>query len=259
MRIKNAPQLAAWLPQIKEPINSYLSRYVRALAAQEESLPPEAWASAVTAIYSGQPILLTAKHVLDRLAGRRLLLEGPNHFQHIPVAPDSLAANEAADAVAIRLPPQSLDWGIQFLVLDMQQEPALAVGDMEIFVAMGFPTRETERHVQQRQLALTSVSYWTFEHHDGCRLLRRSASDCLAIKYDRERSFQYGTQRNLKKPHGMSGGALWRLWGPVTEPPSLSRHALAGVLTEYHESPAKFMLSARVSVAQSLGAQLIRS
>ena len=257
MRVKNPSVLTSWLPQVKDPINDFLSRYVCALTTVEGNSPPEAWASAVTVVWKDQPLLLTAKHVIDQLDGRQLLLEVPDRFEPIVVCPDLLAANSTADAVAIRLPPQSVHWGIQFVILDLEHEPALDKADIEIFVAMGFPTRETARAAGEAQLALSSVNYWSLEHRDAYRLLKLSPSDCLAIKYDRKRSFQHGIPRAMKKPHGMSGGALWRLWGPQTEVPSLRRHGLAGVLTEYRDFATKCMLSARLGVLEDLAKQLI--
>lgn len=257
MRVKNASELTLWLPQVKDPINDFLSRYVRALTATEGSSPPEAWASAVTVVWKDEPLLLTAKHVIDQLDGRQLLLEVPDRFEPIVVRSELLAENSTADAVAIRLPAQSVHWGIQFVILDLEHEPSLDEADIEIFIAMGFPTRETARDARSAQLDLTSVSYWSFEHRDAYRLLKLSPSDCLAIKYDRRQSFQHGISRAMKKPHGMSGGALWRLWGSRTEVPSLSRHGLAGILTEYRDFATKCMLSARLGVLEDLATQLV--
>jgi len=62
----------------------------------------------------------------------------------------------------------------------------------------------------------------------------------------------------MKLPHGMSGGALWRFWGPVEEFPTLERGALAGILIEYHEGNLRCMLSARLEVAVQLAQMLFQ-
>jgi hypothetical protein len=59
-----------------------------------------------------------------------------------------------------------------------------------------------------------------------------------------------------KKPHGMSGGAMWRFWGPRTEMPSLERCGLAGILVSYHEDTCKCMFAGRLGVLQDLADRL---
>ncbi len=202
-------------------------------------------------------MLLTAKHVLERLDGRHLLLELPDRFESVQIDPAALAENSQADSVVIALPAAALQWGIAFLVLDAQEEASLSDGDREIFVAMGFPVREAEQSMQQAKLGFGLLTYWSFEQPTAYRRLGLSPQTFLTTSFDRKNAFQAGMIRAMKKPEGMSGGALWRLWGPATEPPSLARGALAGILARYEVSPVKCMVSTRLTVLQKLAAELL--
>lgn len=254
---KNFPELDAWLPQVQAAVIDYLSRFVRALALANSRLEPEAWASAVPVTLAGRPILLTAKHALDRAADRPILLETPSHFLPIRLDPALRADSDEIDSTAIALPKEAFDWGIEFLVLEDQHEPRLTERDIEIFVALGFPFRESTVNRDLRRLELRPVSYWAFEAVDAYRPLRLDKTKWVAMRFDRKGAYRGGYRQAMKLPHGMSGGALWRLWGPRDQVPSPPQVALAGILIEHRTSPAKCILSARLTAVRSLARNLL--
>jgi hypothetical protein len=217
----------------------------------------EAYASSIPVTYKTRPILLTAKHVLDRLNGRRLYLETPDHFRLLALNPAFIAEDPQADAAAILLPEAAFQWNIDFLQLDIQFEPAVSEGEVGVFLAMGFPWKETTIDFKAGTLALKMVNYWSFENAEGYRLLRLSPQMFLTTGFDTKNAVQDGMTKQMKLPEGMSGGAVWRFWGSDTQYPSLERAALAGMITEYHKTPVKCLVSARIGVLQALAADLV--
>ncbi len=257
---KTFPELATWVPQMKEPIERHISTFVRALAAAPHAnAAPEAWASAVSAIWGGRPMLLTAKHAIDALEGRVLLLELPDRFEPISLNPELVSTNNGADVAGLLLPDSSFQWGIPFLDLQIQREPGIDPGSLSIFVASGFPVRQSKVDGYRSKLLLTLQSYWSFENTEAYDRLGLSRDQFILTSFDRKRSVQAGIIRAMKLPHGMSGGALWRFWGSAQEPPSLAREGLAGILTEYRVTPVKCLIAARLAVLQALARQLVRS
>ena len=156
---KTFPELQSWLPAAQSAVTDHLSRFVRALAADGPGIDPEALASGVPVVLSGQPILLTAKHALDELRGRRLLMETASDFVPLSLEPGWCADSVHLDITALRLPSSALQWGIDFLDLDVQFEPAISNSEVEVFIAMGFPWRETRANSEALQLELKVVSW----------------------------------------------------------------------------------------------------
>ena len=255
-RRKAFPDLVDWLPTAQAEITDHLARFVRFLAADRAPRTPEAWASTVPATIGGTPMLLTAKHVVDRLQGRRLLLEIPERFQPIDLRLGVASSNEV-DVVAIQLPASSFDWGIEFLDLDPQHEPQLSRGEVEIFIGTGFPVRETSFDLQRANIDLHVVNYWSFEAVDLYETVALDPELWLLTRFDRKRAYRAGLQQAMKLPHGMSGGGLWRFWGPDTEFPTLARGALAGLLVEFREGQAKCFVAARIDAVKDVAGALL--
>ena len=255
-RRKAFPELADWLPAAKAEIRDHLARFVRFLAADQAPSTPEAWASTVPVAVAGTPILLTAKHVVDRLQDRRLLLEVPDRFQPIDLRL-GVASSEEVDVAAIQLPASAFDWGIEFLNLDTQHEPQLAHGEVEIFVGMGFPVRETSLDLKRANINLHVLDYWSFEAADLYETLHLDPEFWLLTDFHRKRAYRDGLQQAMKLPHGMSGGGMWRFWGPDTDFPTLARGALAGIMVEYRQSDAKCFLSARLEAVKDVARGLM--
>lgn len=254
---KNFPELDSWLPQVQATITDHLSKFVRSLALAGPRSEPESWASAVPITLTGQPILLTAKHAVDEAAGRPILLEAPDRFLPISVDPSMTAHSDELDVIAIALPMAAFDWGIRFLVFEDQHEPQLSERDIDLFIALGFPVRETTPNRDLGRLELRPVSYWAFEAVEAYRVLRLDSAKWIVTRFDRKRAYRGGHQRAMKLPHGMSGGALWRFWGSQDQEPSLARGALAGILVEYRTSQAKCMVSARLEAVRSVAQRLL--
>ncbi|HEX6372194.1 MAG TPA: hypothetical protein VF006_24970 [Longimicrobium sp.] len=199
-------------------------------------------------------MLITAHHALSNLAGGTLLLEIPERFHGLNLNRDVLATNDQIDAAVILLPDTAFDWDIEFLNLDMQAEPPTR-DRPQMFVAMGFPWRETLVDYKARTLSLKTVNYWTIEKMDAYRLLHLSRDHFLLTNFDKEKALRGGVRRGMKAPHGMSGGALWRVWG--FDGGTSSGIGLAGILTEYRTTPTKCMVSARVEVVQTMIEELL--
>jgi hypothetical protein len=257
MQRKNFPELQAWLPGVKAPIEARLSRYVRSLAAEHTNEILQAWASCVIVTGRDRRLLLTAKHAIDRLDGRGLFVEALDRFEPIPLSTNIIAEHSGADVTVVELPEVAREWGLDALVLESQSGPQLSNDELELFCAMGFPVRESALDFEAAQLNMKTVSYWSFEHHDAYRLLKVSPAQHVATKFDRQHAYQYGMVRTMKKPEGMSGGALWRFWGPSDELPSLSRVALAGIITDWKQSPARCILSTRVGLINRIIAEAL--
>ena len=250
-RRKGFPELADWLPEAQAVVTDHVGQFVRALVADGPGNRLEHFGSAVPAVWHGQPLLLTALHVVENTRRRRLMIEADGEF--VSLGPSfEMASSSRTDLAAIRLPAGALYWGLPYLELDIQPVPALRVGEIETFIAMGFPVRETAYMPATNQVALKRINYWTFEADASYEKLGRDKALWLATKYERKHSYQGGSQLAMKLPHGMSGGALWRFWGPVEDFPTLERGALAGILIEHHGGEHKCMLSARLEVAQQL-------
>lgn len=216
----------------------------------------EAFGSCVPALFAGTPVLLTAKHVLDRLGTRRLLLELGHRFQPVGGRLRS-ADSEEVDVSVLELPAAALNWGLDFVDLEREVEPVVGPNGVEILVAMGYPVADSEVRPASEQLGLKRINYWSFEADGAYAALGRDRSKWIAATYDRKKSFEAGVKRMPKKPHGMSGGALWRFWGSRTEVPTLGRCGLAGILVSYHEGSHKCMFAGRLGILQDLAARLI--
>jgi hypothetical protein len=117
-------------------------------------------------------------------------------------------------------------------------------------VAIGFPWRESAVDRAREKLNLTSVNFWGVEDAKAYRLLRLPREDFVTTSFDQNNSYRNGVRRQMKRPHGMSGGGLWRLTG--------GRIELAGILSRYEEARTKCAVSARVCVLQSLASELTR-
>jgi hypothetical protein len=210
---------------------------------------PEVVASGVAALFRGKPLLLTAKHVLDGLDGRSLLLEIPGRFEMLSLSPECVAVDEEADAAIVLLPAAALDWNLGFVDLEAQHGFAACGGEFEIHVAMGFPWRQSAVDRVTATINLTSVNYWGSENEDAYRLLRLPRERFVATSFDTKNTYRDGVRRQMKRPHGMSGGALWRLTADGVQ--------LAGILSRYEEARTKCAVSARISVLQTLASELI--
>jgi hypothetical protein len=166
------------------------------------------------------------------------------------------ADSEEVDVSVLELPNVALGWGLEFIDLAAQREPIIRPNDVDILVGMGYPIADAEQLRQTEQLALKRINYWSFEATRAYAALSRDRAKWIASTYDRKQSYEDGVKKMPKKPHGMSGGALWRFWGPSDEMPTLNRFALAGVLVSYHEGSAKCMLAGRLCVLQDLVTRL---
>lgn len=254
-RTKSFPDLASWLPEAQAQITKPLERFVRCLAVDHEKGEVIPFGSSVTAVWEGRPILLTANHVFERLGSRRLLLESHGEFRPL-VGEVQIAASSTIDVAVATLPDDSFNWGLDFIELDIQEEPVLGPGEVETYIAMGYPVRESLQDHARERVHLKLINYWTFEDESLYSSLRKDPMEWVATKYRRTRTYQAGSQRAMKLPHGMSGGGLWRFWGPEDQFPSPERGALAGVLVEYREGPYHCMLSGRLGVLQALAREL---
>ena len=235
-----------WHEDARRPIIAYLDPFVRALVAGGAA--PEAVASGVAARFRGKPLLLTAKHVLDGLDGRPLLLEIPGRFE-LGLSPEDVAVDEEADAAIVLLPAAAFAWNLPFVDLEAQHELTVRSGEVEIHVAMGFPWRESSVDRATATLKFMSVNYWGFENQDAYRLLCLPRKRFVTTSFDTKNAYRDGVRRQMKRPHGMSGGALWRLTADGVE--------LAGILSRYEEARTKCAVSARISVLQALASELI--
>lgn len=243
---------AAFAAAVREPIIERLKPLVRCLATETQGNPVEAWGSAVSVEIHGVPLLLTAKHVLDRLDGRTLLLEAPTDFHAIDLT--APVSREAWDLACIRLPDSAKAWGIPFVDLSAQESPSLLQDDIEVFAGFGFPVRYTQPNPGRERLELKVINYWSFaapELHDS---LGWSPIDRLITRFARTRAYRNGRLEAMRLPHGMSGGPIWRFWGPDDQPPTLDRCALAGILLEYREGKAGCLIAAPIHRALDLAA-----
>jgi hypothetical protein len=237
-----------WLEEAGAPILACIDPYVRALVAGGPA--PEVIASGVLASYRGRPVLLTAKHALDGLEGRPLFVDLADRFEPVPLPPGRIAVNEDADAAVVVLPPAARVWNLPFVDLESQDGTAAPRGEGESYVAMGFPWRESTMYRTQGKLDLTLVRYWGVEDDSAYGLLRLRREDFVVTSFDQKNCYRGGVRRQMKRPHGMSGGGLWRLTGERIE--------LAGILTRYEEENTKSAVSARVGVLQKLASELTR-
>lgn len=255
---KSFPELEDWDPPFQKEIVDHLSRFVRAVTADRPgSVRPEPWASTVPAVFGGRPMLLTASHVLRKLDDRQMFVEVPGRFQAVETDNSVVAQHPVVDAAVILLPDTSFEWGLDFLDLERQTSPEVHEGEVEIFLAMGFPIRETSHEGEARTLNVTLVNYRAFEHPGAYAALNLARSEYVITRFDRQQTYQKGLVRAMKLPHGMSGGGLWRFWSPDDEAPSPARGAFAGILSEYRESPVKCMISIGVDVLQDLASRVV--
>lgn len=251
----NRFEIPQWVLQARDKASDDLSRHVRCIGIDAPGGRVEAFGSCVPAVFDDKPVLLTAKHVLDRIGKRRPLLELDDRFQ--PVGDQLRSADsEEIDVSVLELPAAALEWGLEFLDLEREHEPALRPGDIEILVAMGYPVADSEQLPSSDQLALKRINYWSFEAAEAYAALGLDEAKWIASKYDRKESFEGGVKKMPKKPYGMSGGAMWRFWGPRTEMPTLDRCGLAGILVEFREGSVKCMLAGRLAVMQDLAGRL---
>jgi hypothetical protein len=141
--------------------------------------------------------------------------------------------------------------------LNVEEESDLLEDEVDVFVAAGFPVREAVANWRAEHLELTPVTFWAFEAIDAYSSLELGPSKWILTRFDRERAYKGGYVQAMKLPHGMSGGALFRLRAPRDQIPSLARVSLAGILVEYRTAPAKCMVSARLEAVRSVAEQLI--
>jgi hypothetical protein len=205
-------------------------------------------------------MLLTAKHVLDgvdRGDGGPLFLETPHEFQQVSITRALFGENPTADAALIMLPESAFGWGIEFLDLGIQPLSEVPEDGLSFYVATGFPWRESTIDYRKRSLGFTVIDYWSFENTGAYKVLRLSKDLHLPINFDPENAVQDGVIKQMKRPQGMSGGAVWRLWTPDHDYPDLARGELAGIILEYHKTPTKCLVAARTGVFQSLATELL--
>ena len=252
---RNRFEIPSWALEARDKASDDLARHVRCIGIDAPGGRVEAFGSCVPAVFNDKLLLLTAKHVLDRIGTRRLLLELGDRFQPVGGRLRSADSDEV-DVSVLELPETALEWGLEFLDLEREREPVLCEGDVEILVAMGYPVADSEELPSNDQLALKRINYWSFEAADAYAELELDAAKWIASKYDRKESFEGGVKKMPKKPYGMSGGAMWRFWGPSTEVPTLDRCGLAGILVEFHEGSVKCMLAGRLAVIQDLAGRL---
>lgn len=203
-------------------------------------------------------MLLTASHVLTKREDRQLFLEVPDRFEPITIHDSVVAHDLSTDAAVIRLANASFEWGLEFLNLEIQRAPEIEAGDIEVYMGMGFPVRETSYEADTGTVGLKLVNYRAFEYPEAYDALGLPRSRFVVIRFDRKLAYHKGFVRPMKLPHGMSGGGLWRFWGPRTEAPTVARGGFAGILTEYRETPVKCMISVGLSPLQDLASDLIR-
>ena len=237
-----------WLDEARDPILAYIDPYVRALVAGGPA--PELIATGVLARHRGRPVLLSAKHVLDGLEGRPLLLELPDRFEPVPLSADRVALSTDADAAVVVLPPAALAWNLSFVDLESQGGTPAPRRAGEAYVATGFPWRESTIDRARGKLDLTSVSFWGVEDDRAYQLLGLRREDFVVTSFDQKNCYRDGVRRQMKRPHGMSGGGLWRLTAEKIE--------LAGILTRCEEARTKAAVSARISVLEALASELTR-
>ena len=68
-------------------------------------------------MFNNKPLLLTAKHVLDRIGTRRPLLELGDRLQPVGGRLRSADSDEV-DVSVLELPETALWWGLEFLDLE---------------------------------------------------------------------------------------------------------------------------------------------
>lgn len=250
-RQKSFPELADWTRE-NETVTRMLGPYVRGLVRHGAGRRPEVWASSIVTQLRDVPMLLTAKHVLDRSEGIPLLLEAPHGFEQLDLSPNQVRTDPTSDLAIVRLPAEALSWELSFLNLAAQCEARERPCEIAMYAAQGFPEREASVHVDRTRVELVVVAHWSFEHATACEDLGRPVERFIAVGFDRERAYQDGFVRAMKLPHGMSGGALWRVCGFQNGVPEDGVISLAGVLIEQHYPEVRCLLATRVEVCFKL-------
>lgn len=226
-----------------QPIADSLSRCVHGLAA--ESQP---YASAVAVVYHGRPLLFTAYHVVDGAVGRRLEIATPAGFEPLSLTPDVVAGDPEVDAAVVLLPEAAFGWGIDFWRLQ-EQRAAVAPPAETFYLAMGYAARDVAVDRQAGTRHFVCRYYFCYENKEAYRLYGKSLDGFVATNFDLENSYRDEVKRWMRLPHGMSGGALWRMTEYGCE--------LAGVLTEYQTERTKCLISAHVRRLEDLARRLI--
>jgi len=236
-------------------LSDRVERFSRMLVASDPR-SPEPIASSLAAMLDGRPMLVTAAHTLRSLGDRQLLAARDSTFTE--VSTDSVVVDDDHDIAVLPLPMSAKRWGIDFLYLDRQFEPELT-SEKEWFLGVGFPWREAQHHRPSSTVRYRVVNYWGFEATEAYAPTKLSRTDWLLTRFRRTRSVREGRIEAMKKPHGMSGGPMWRFWAPPDQPPSLRDASLAGIMVEYSEGTWQYIQSARLEHVQQLAARSLET
>jgi len=168
--------------------------------------------------------LITASHVLDAVAGEQTITLGVNEFIRFPTAASQIkhirGSTVDADVAVIRLPePVRTEMESRFDFVGKTEVGEVAPYDKLILYSLvGYPVsknKDVSRNMTTREVK--SFHYTLREFFDVSLLASSGKNEPIHFGLKAQRSaFGRGAALVAKsvpqfKPHGMSGGGIWRI------------------------------------------------
>jgi hypothetical protein len=202
--------------------------------------------------------IITAAHVLDRVAERTLYIGGRDLLHEIEghrKTTEAPGGNREADKIDLAFleigdPLAGKLEGCHFLTpadIDVDEAAVREPVGSSHYLAIGYPAtkvkvKRSESKVVPEPLASSGRS---LDDPSYAKLGVAEYSHVL-IEFDRKQMIGHDGPRTAPDPHGMSGGALFR-FNSLLGSAEATDH-LVGILIEYHRNMVKGMLATRISL-----------
>ena len=227
-------------------IGHWARSYVRPLFVPDHKDGPRLIGSSVLVRVGSQHFLVTAAHVFDECR-KATLNVGADDL--VPITgigcttalPPGGRAADRIDLAVIPILDDRLVNNCRFVAVDeFDLDPRAR---SKLYVAVGYHGREWRRY-DVKSVASPGMAYaGVLADLSICEGLGISESTHLAIRFHRSRVLGSEGVQVAPDPHGMSGGAFWRV--DTTAEGSMSNPRLAGIGIEYHGRPIDVLVATR--------------
>lgn len=229
----------------------WLEPRVRVLYQHRRGGVPELIGSGVLLMRSGYRYLVTAAHLCESAEDSVLMLATDDEI--VPLSGGSIewARNEDADLAVAQLPDDSGLWPVSWF--EWSDVIPKLPPDRLPFFAFGFPWREQVVDLSTSSLGAKGVGYGTMEcEASAYHRFGFDSSTNLLLMFNRRQALQDGETRAMKKPQGMSGGAVVLAASYLEPAPDAPANRLCAILTECREGKRGALVSVRMHVVGEL-------
>lgn len=198
------------------------------------------------------PFLLTAAHVLRDVGSKFqpfLLLHDKAIRLHEPAFMSPINKIDGSDNIDVGCfpiqPNKTLATHLQeYKTISLQDYPYENHLEKEIYFAYGFPWRSAKYNKSTREIWAPPIQYFAdfVENLGVYKKYKKSSEDHIIIKYNQKQIFdQNGKKKMPPKPHGVSGGPIFRAL--LNENNVCELVILEGLLTNWEDN--QWMIATR--------------